>query len=64
MSRTRTGSKGPGYDYWGRRALSVDCGHGRDVKKITHGIERAREHELIQDEIEEMADEDAADTGP
>ena len=63
MSRTRSGSKSPGYDCEGRRALSGDCGYGSDVKKITHGIERARQQKLVQDEIEEMedVDEDPAD---
>lgn len=47
MSRTRvgkrsSGGKGPGYDYWGRRPLSGTCGHGKEVKQITHRIERAR----------------------
>jgi hypothetical protein len=47
MSRSRTGKhssggKGAGYDYWGRRALSGNCGHGKEVKVITHRIERAR----------------------
>lgn len=42
MSRTKRGSKGAGYDYWGRRAKSGDCGYGADVKRITKRIERAR----------------------
>lgn len=40
MSRTRKGKKGAGYDYWGRRAYSGDCGYGPDVKKLTHKHER------------------------
>jgi len=40
MSRTRKGSKGPGYDYWGRRVLSGDCGYGPHIKKVTHRRER------------------------
>lgn len=42
MSRTKKGKKSPGYDYWGKRALSGDCGHGAEVKQMTHKIERAR----------------------
>lgn len=42
MSRTKRGGKGPGYDYWGRRALSGDCGYGPQVKKTTARMERAR----------------------
>jgi len=41
MSRTKKGKKSPGFDYWGKRALSGNCGHGKEVKKITHGKERA-----------------------
>jgi hypothetical protein len=58
MSRTKRGSKGIGYDYWGRRALSGDCGHGKEVKKITHRIERAREREMLRREEEEFAAEE------
>lgn len=42
MSRTIKGAKGPGYDYWGRRALSGNCGYGKDVKVRTHRIERRK----------------------
>lgn len=40
MSRSKKGSKGSGYDYWGNRALSGDCGCGKDVKKATIRKER------------------------
>jgi hypothetical protein len=39
MSRTKKGSKGPGYDYWGKRPLS-GCGHGKLIKVETHRKER------------------------
>lgn len=42
MSRTRKGSKGPGYDYWGGRPGGTTP--GPDTKRVTHGIERARAH--------------------
>lgn len=42
MSRTKRGSKPPGYDYWGKRPESGCCGHGRIVKMISKRIERAR----------------------
>jgi hypothetical protein len=42
MSRTKRGSKGPGYDYWGKRPKSGICGYGKDVKTISKRIERAR----------------------
>lgn len=47
MSRTKKGKKGPGYDYWGKRALSGDCGHGPVVKKLTHKKERAQKNRLL-----------------
>lgn len=47
--RNRSG-KGPGFDYWGRRALSGVCGHGKSVKLITHQIERARAKRSLRDE--------------
>ncbi len=30
------------YDFWGRRAMSGNCGYGKIVKKITTRIERSR----------------------
>ena len=50
MSRSIRGSKGCGYDYWGKRALS-QCPPGRITKKITLGMERAAERQLINDEL-------------
>lgn len=50
MSRTIRGSKGCGYDYWGKRALS-QCPPGRISKKITLGMERTAERKLIHDEV-------------
>ena len=40
MSRTKKGKKSPGIDYWGKRAMSGCCGHGKEIKKITSGKER------------------------
>lgn len=34
MSRTNRGSKGPGYEYWGRRKPS-GYGYGKPLKKQT-----------------------------
>lgn len=42
MSRTKRGSKGAGYDYWGKRPMSGDCGYGKQVKTASKRIERAR----------------------
>jgi len=57
MSRSVKGSKGCGYDYWGKRAMS-SCSPGRVNKKLTLGIERMREHQLIADELDLVADVD------
>ena len=50
MSRSVKGSKGSGYDYWGKRALSC-CSPGRTNKKLTLGIERMLERQLVNDEL-------------
>lgn len=47
MSRTVKGSKGCGFEYWGKRAMS-QCDPGRDSKKMTLGIERMRERAEIK----------------
>lgn len=39
MSRTVKGSKAPGYEYWGKRGLSM-VSPGKKTKKLTHKIER------------------------
>ena len=55
MSRTKsTSGKGPGYDYCGRRALSVDCGYGPDVKRMTHHIERRRAKHALYKAVKEL----------
>ena len=42
MSRTKKGSKGPGYEYWSRRPAKIAFpSPGRETKKITHRQERA-----------------------
>jgi len=55
MSRSVRGSKGSGYDYWGKRAKSC-CSPGRVNKKLTLGIERMREHQLVSYELDLVAD--------
>jgi hypothetical protein len=45
MSRTKKGKKGPGHEYWGKRALSV-CPPGKVSKDITNGKERASARKL------------------
>lgn len=48
MSRSKRGSKGPGYDYWGRRPKSGTCGYGKKVKTISKRIERARSKSAVR----------------
>lgn len=48
MTRTNKGSKGSGYDYWGRRPKSGDCGHGSKVKRTSKRIERARNKAAVK----------------
>ena len=48
MSRTKKGSKGPGYDFWGRRVKIACCGFGPYVKLMTHKIERRRANVSLQ----------------
>jgi hypothetical protein len=55
MSRTVKGAKACGYDYWGKRAIS-SCSPGRSNKKLTLGVERMREHRLVADELDLVAD--------
>ena len=50
MSRTVKGSKGCGFEYWGKRALS-QCDPGRESKKLTSGMERMAERKLIHDAV-------------
>jgi len=42
MSDTKKGSKGAGFDYWGKRPMSLCCGYGKKVKTASKRIERAR----------------------
>jgi len=58
MSRSVRGSKGCGYDYWGKRAMS-QCSPGRENKKLTLGIERMRERKIIENEV--VAANDSSD---
>lgn len=42
MSRTKKGSKGPGYEYWSARPFNAGGGAiGKKAKKRTHKAERA-----------------------
>jgi hypothetical protein len=63
VSRTRRGSKRPGYEYWGRQPCS-GFNPSKEHKVIAHQIERAREKALLQDEIKEMENEMEDEAGP
>lgn len=43
MSRTKKGSKGPGYEYWSRRPYNKGPSQnsGKIAKRICHQMERA-----------------------
>ena len=47
MNRTNRGSKGPGYEYWGRRKPS-GYGYGKPLKKQTHKSERQQGKDEIR----------------
>jgi hypothetical protein len=51
MSRTRKGSKAPGWEFWSKRPMSGWI--GKAAKKITHKIERLRNKRLRRDEESE-----------
>lgn len=50
MGKTKTGSKAPGYEYWGKRPGSRNhgCVPGRDSKKRTHRLERLEAKETVR----------------
>ena len=58
MGKTKRGEKGGGFDYWGKRPLSGDCGYGPEVKKISKKIERARAKKDLK-EGKEMPDKES-----
>lgn len=49
MSRTRHGSKGPGFDFWSRRPPNSGVQtHGKFAKQVTHRIERRQNKSLAR----------------
>ncbi len=56
MSRTKKGSKPPGFDYWGKRPCN-GLPPGATTKKLTHHIERIRGKAEIQDNYAELETE-------
>lgn len=51
MSRSKKGSKPPGYEFWSRRPSSCNGGSGRWAKYFTHKKERMQSKEIIIDEM-------------
>lgn len=51
MSRTKKGSKGPGYEFWSRRP--GNGGSGRIGKDLTRGIERQQGKAAVREGIKE-----------
>jgi hypothetical protein len=47
MSRSKKGGKGPGHEYWSKRPFS-GVNPGKENKKITHRIERARSKQKLK----------------
>ena len=72
MSRSKKKTKGPGHEYWGKRAISRNGGAvpGKVTKKLTHSKERAENkqkllkepHEPEYDDREYVAREDCDDS--
>jgi hypothetical protein len=57
MSRSRKGSKGPGYDYWTKRPGNNGAqGFGPDVKRHTHRLERIENKKAAPKEQKENED--------
>jgi len=56
MSRTKKGSKGPGYEFWSRRP-NKGRDPGKDTKKNTHRLERKAGKQEAQDGQKEENDE-------
>lgn len=42
MSRTKKGSKGPGYEFWGPRPSKCLTNPNKETKRLTHKLERAK----------------------
>lgn len=55
MTRTRKGTKPPGYDYWGKR--KPNSGYGKEIKKLTHTNDRIIDKEQIEKGIKDAQEE-------
>jgi len=56
MSRTyRKGGKGPGYEYWSKRAGNKDCPlPGKFSKNRTHRLERIENKKTVKKESDDV----------
>lgn len=56
MSRTKKGSKRPGFEYWSKRPCSKRQGAvpGRDTKRRTHKLERIEGNSRLGKELKEL----------
>ena len=53
MARTKTGSKGSGYEFWSKRPGRWHGGSGPFSKRITHHAERAEGKAVIRQALTE-----------
>lgn len=55
MSRSRKGSKGPGYDYWSKRPGTKKASDpGKYAKKINHRLERIEGKNASKDGLKDL----------
>lgn len=54
MSRTRKGSKGPGYDYWSKRPTKGGTSPGPNTKRITKRLERRAAVRAVRKEEKDL----------
>lgn len=55
MSRTKKGSKGPGYDYWSKRCFgNKNIGYGKVAKEITKQKENTRKKKEIRENLKDF----------
>ena len=52
MSRTRKGSKGPGYEYWSKRPMA-GMNPGAETKRMTHKLERIEAKDQIKEQLQD-----------
>ena len=62
MSRTKKGSKPPGFEFWGKRGAGKNpmgaWGFGKIAKLWTKRAERKQDKSLIEDGLKDLNDKD------